>query len=38
MKIVISSDEYFPIIDVLLEEVQQRGHDVHYVGPREGEK
>jgi ribose 5-phosphate isomerase B len=38
MKIVISSDEYFPLIDVLLEEVQKRGHEVHYVGPREGEK
>ncbi|HEX4840445.1 MAG TPA: RpiB/LacA/LacB family sugar-phosphate isomerase [Rhabdochlamydiaceae bacterium] len=38
MKIVISSDEYFPLIDVLLEEVQKRGHEVHYVGPRAGEK
>jgi ribose 5-phosphate isomerase B len=38
MKIVISSDEYFPLIDVLLEEVQKRGHEVHYVGPRQGEK
>lgn len=38
MKIVISSDEYFPIIDVLLEEVQKRGHEVHCLGPRQGEK
>jgi ribose 5-phosphate isomerase B len=38
MKIVISSDEYFPLIDALLEEVQKRGHEVHYVGPRQGEK
>jgi len=38
MKIVISSDEYFPLIEVLLEEVQKRGHEVHYVGPRQGEK
>ena len=38
MKIVISSDEYFPLIDVLLEEVQNRGHEVHYLGPRQGEK
>jgi ribose 5-phosphate isomerase B len=38
MKIVISSDEYFPLIDVLLEEVQKRGHEVYYVGPRQGEK
>ncbi|HEX2579555.1 MAG TPA: RpiB/LacA/LacB family sugar-phosphate isomerase [Rhabdochlamydiaceae bacterium] len=38
MKIVISSDEYFPLIDLLLEEVQKKGHEVHYVGPRAGEK
>src|SRR5580698_4590032 len=38
MKIVISSDEYFPLIDVLLEEVQKRRHEVHYVGPRQGQK
>lgn len=38
MKIVISSDEHCPLIDVLLEEVQKRGHEVHYLGPRQGEK
>lgn len=38
MRIVVSSDEYFPVIDLLLEEVRQRGHDVHYLGPRQGEK
>ena len=38
MIIVISSDEYSPLIDGLLEEVRERGHEVHYVGPRPGEK
>lgn len=38
MKIVVSSDEYFPLIDILLEEVRQKGHEVHYLGPRQGEK
>lgn len=36
MKVVVSSDEYFPLIDLLLEEVCQRGHEVHYLGPRQG--
>ena len=38
MKVVISSDEYFPLIDILLEEVKKREHEVHYVGPHAGEK
>jgi ribose 5-phosphate isomerase B len=38
MKIIISSDEYFPLIDLLLEEVQKRGHEIQYVGPSQGEK
>jgi hypothetical protein len=38
MRIVISSDEYFPLIDVLLAEVQKRGHEIHYLGPHQGEK
>jgi ribose 5-phosphate isomerase B len=38
MKIAISSDEYFPLIDTLLEEVKQRGHEVVYFGPLKGEK
>lgn len=33
MKIAISSDDYFPIIDELIAEVKQRGHDVIYFGP-----
>lgn len=34
MKIAISSDEYYPIIDVLIEDIQKRNHEVHYFGPR----
>ncbi len=37
MKIAISSDEYFPLIDTLLDDLKQRGHEVHYFGPRQGE-
>ena len=38
MKIAVSSDEYFPIIDTLLTELKTRGHDVTYFGPKQGEK
>jgi len=38
MKIAISSDEYLPIVDELIAEVKQRGHDVIYFGPLKGEK
>lgn len=38
MKIAISSDEYLPLIDVLIDEVKQRGHDVVYFGPSKGDK
>jgi ribose 5-phosphate isomerase RpiB len=38
MKIVVSSDEYFSLIDVLLQEVRKQGHEVDYVGPGQGEK
>lgn len=38
MKIVISSDEYFPLIDLLIEEVQKRGHEVRYFGPGKNDK
>ncbi len=38
MKIVISSDEYSPLIDLLIEEVKQRGHDVRYFGPAKEDK
>jgi len=36
MKIAISSDEYLPIIDLLISEVESRGHQVIYFGPRKG--
>ncbi|HEY5259520.1 MAG TPA: RpiB/LacA/LacB family sugar-phosphate isomerase, partial [Rhabdochlamydiaceae bacterium] len=32
-----SSDEYAPILDLLIEEVKQRGHEVRYHGPAQGE-
>ena len=38
MKIVISSDEYSPLIDALIEEVEQREHEVLYFGPTKNEK
>jgi ribose 5-phosphate isomerase B len=38
MKIVVSSDEYSPLIDNLIDEVKQRGHDVWYFGPSQNEK
>lgn len=38
MKIAISSDEYFPIIDELIADVKQRGHEVIYFGPAKNEK
>jgi ribose 5-phosphate isomerase B len=37
MKIAISTDEYFPLIKTLIDEVEQRGHEVIYFGPKEGE-
>jgi ribose 5-phosphate isomerase B len=38
MKIAISSDEFHPIIDVLLDEIKQRGHEVRYFGPKQNEQ
>ncbi len=38
MKIAVSSDEYLSIIDDLIFEVKQRGHDVIYFGPLKDEK
>lgn len=38
MKIAISSDMYFPIIDELISDVKQRGHDIIYFGPSKEEK
>lgn len=38
MKIVISSDEYSPLINDLIEQVKHHGHDILYFGPDKGEK
>lgn len=38
MKIAISSDEYHPLIEVLLREVKDRKHDPIYFGPQQEEK
>lgn len=37
MKITVSSDEYAPLVDVVIEEIQKRGHAVEYFGPRAGD-
>lgn len=37
MKIAVSSDEYLPLIDFLLQDLKNRGHEVFYFGPRAGE-
>lgn len=38
MRVVVSSDEYSPLVDVVLEEIERHGHEVTYLGPRAGEK
>ena len=37
MKIAISTDEYLPVIDELIADVKERGHEVLYFGPLKGE-
>ena len=37
MKIAISSDEFHPIIDQIINEVKNRGHDILYFGPKKNE-
>ena len=37
MKITVSSDEYAPLVDVVIEEIEKRGHTVEYFGPRAGD-
>ncbi len=34
MKIAISSDEFRPVVDQLISEIESRGHHVVYFGPR----
>ncbi len=38
MKIAISSDEYFPTLETLFEEVKRYGHEIFYFGPKKGEE
>lgn len=37
MKITVSSDEYAPLVEAVIEEIEKRGHLVEYFGPRAGE-
>ncbi len=36
MNIAVSSDERTHLVDAVLDELKQRGHDVEYLGPTEG--
>lgn len=38
MKIAISTDEYYPIIQTLIKEVKKRGHEVIYFGPQKDDQ
>ncbi len=38
MKVVISSDEYSPLIDLIVKEAQRKGHEALYFGPAKDEK
>ncbi len=37
-KIAVSCDEYGHLVDVVLSELESRGHEVEYFGPRKGEE
>ena len=37
MKIAVSTDERTHLVDVILEELERRGHEIAYVGPGPGE-
>lgn len=37
MKITISTDEYYPIIENLTKEINTRGHEILYFGPQKDE-
>lgn len=37
MRIAVSSDERTRLVDVVLEELRKRGHEVEYYGPGQGE-
>ena len=34
MKIIVSSDEYSPLVDAVIEDLVKRGHETTHVGPR----
>ena len=36
MKIVVSTDEHFSLVDSLLMALEERGHETQYFGPRPG--
>jgi len=38
MKIAVSSDEYAPLLALVLEELTKRGHDTEYFGPQAGQQ
>lgn len=38
MRIAISSDEYLPLVDELIAELKQQGHNTCYFGPSKNEK
>lgn len=37
MKIIVSSDEYSPLVDAVVDEVAKHGHEATYIGPRPGD-
>ncbi len=37
MKITVSSDEHSPLVDAVIDEIEKRGHQVEYFGPRPGD-
>lgn len=37
MRITVSSDEHSPLVDAVIEEIEKRGHEVEYFGPRAGD-
>jgi ribose 5-phosphate isomerase B len=37
MKITVSSDEHSPLVDAVIAEIEKRGHQVEYFGPRAGD-
>ncbi|MCB0667180.1 MAG: RpiB/LacA/LacB family sugar-phosphate isomerase [Saprospiraceae bacterium] len=38
MKIAVSTDEHTHLVDILLEELKKRGHEIIYFGPEKGEE